>query len=241
MHAHFLTDSDYESYQKCSICGSLFHRNPTPPDELYLDGKYWNGSTGKSDLISQIYNCAEHRENGVTKNEFILSRIKPFSKRLLEVGCAPGSTLRAILDAARAESVTGIEPDDTYLQQILETIGYFYRKPEFLTGYFPEITGQILAGTFDQILAIDTFEHCFDGPAFLAECSRLLNKHGELFLMLPLVDDDGTIYCERMLVPEHPALYSFQYMEEMLTDAGFGDVIFDRWTDGHETVSATKE
>lgn len=234
MHSHHYIPSEFEDYSRCDICGTLKHVNPLNPEDIYLDS-YWSDKHTHPTLKEQCYNIDVHQENGKTKNQFILERIPQYSEKVLEIGCAPGSTLHAILRENRASEVFGIEYDPNYARDIADIIGgssilYF--------GEFPKCSVRKHA-PLDTILAIDVLEHSFESTEFLQECSLLLNNNGLLFLILPLVQDDGSIL-DRMRHREHVHLFSKPHLRELLEETGFKNIQFDQWCGGHDSVIAYK-
>lgn len=234
-----MVDSDLPDYEKCETCGTLRHRNPVNPEEIYLDD-YWSDKHAHSSLRGQEYNCDVHEENGVSKNQFVINLMPEYSKTLLEIGCAPGSTMNAILRAGKAEEVVGIEVDDSYESEIYEIAEEGGYSVDLQFGFFPEIAEFIKDSYFDTIIGLDVFEHSFTPHPFLLEANRLLNNNGFLLLMLPLVNDDGSIL-PRMACREHVHLFTKGYMVEMLEQTGFKDIRFSQWCDGHSVVTAIKQ
>lgn len=229
---HKYTASQYPEYEECVKCATLHHLNPLHPHEVYEDG-YWSEKWLHGTLQEQIHNCAVHQENGWTKNAFTLSKLPAYSETLLEIGCAPGSTLNEIMFEQRAGSIIGVEVDREYEAGIREIVGWPEHVFKLMFGYFPDVTGNLPSGSISTIIGLDVFEHSFVPDMFLRECSRLLEKSGTLFLMLPL---HATGFNPRFLHREHVYLHSPKHMEEMLLSHGFTDIQFDAWTSGHEAV-----
>ena len=238
MHQHKYRPSQYSGYAKCEICHSLRNIAPADPAKVYEEG-YWSAEQGHGSLAEQCHNIAVHQENGLTKNDFILKHLPEFSETLLEIGCAPGITLKEILDKGRAGQAFGVEVDRSYQQEILSIIGNEEKVPSLIFGYFPEATSLLWNNFCDVILGIDVFEHSFQPTAFLKECSRLLNNKGTLFLMLPMASDSGEVPL-RSLHREHVNLFTKSAMKEMLEEVGFQDVSFGEWHEVHQSVLAGK-
>jgi len=239
MHQHKYAPSQYPDYEKCEVCHSLHNLAPAAPDKVYEGGVYWTANEGKPTLQEQCHNIAVHQEKGLTKNDFILNHMPEYSETVLEIGCAPGITMKEILDKGRAKQTFGVEVDKSYEQEMLSIIGHEDKFPALLFGYFPEATSFLGDHFCDVILGIDVFEHSFEPEAFLKECSRLLNNKGTLFLMLPMASDSGEVPA-RSLHREHVNLFTQSAMKEMLFKAGFEYVSFDEWHEIHQSVLAVK-
>lgn len=232
---HKYKPSEFEDYERCQTCGTLHHLNPIQPDEAYLNN-YWSEERGHSNLEAQAWNCDVHEENGLTKNQFVLNLLPEFSPYLLEIGCAPGSTLRSILDSDRASWVTGSDYDPAYEEGIREIINH---PVELVFGPFPKSFKDRQPSSFNTIVGLDVFEHNFDPDSFLKACQLLLNNNGFLLLMLPLVSNEGEVF-DRMRHREHVFLHSKKHMEILLKEHGFKDIAFSQWCQGHDCVTAIK-
>ena len=88
--------------------------------------------------------------------------------------------------------------------------------------FFEDYVGNKL---FDNVVAMDVFEHIEDGQAFLDNCKSQLNTNGRIIFMLPVLDDMSNF--EKFKCDEHIWLYTFDHLRAM----GFSE--FDKWTDGH--------
>lgn len=236
-HIHQFTPSKYPDYNECLDCHSLHRIAHQPLSEMYEGGIYWDGHI-KPTIYDQQYNVDKHRENGLTKNEYVLQRIPPRNDTVIEIACAPGNLMNALLREKYAEKVIGFEVDATYEKDIRGIAGY---PVELIFGYFPESSRKLEDGIADTIIALDFLEHTPNPYEAIRECHRLLNHNGILLLMLPLAENDGTVSCERMIHPEHLWLLSKRHMVEMLADEGFKDIGLSAWTSGHDVVTGRKE
>lgn len=238
---HRFTPCDVPDYEHCGLCGTYHSLKAPRPEEIY--GKdYWSGKNGLSTFRDQNYNVEKHLERGLCKNEFVMNLIWTQDRSTaLEIACAPGSLLRRLSD--QFENVTGIEVDSSYDKDIQDMAGL---KAGLLFGYFPEVTKEVfLSQEFSLIVGLDIFEHSHDPEAFLAECARLLKPDGQILLMTPMVDfpewPKGLALPARFFHPiEHVYIHSYENLFHLLTDAGFAAVKADRWTLGHETITARK-
>lgn len=239
MHKHtFIPSGEVEDYEVCTQCQTLHHLNPAKPEDVYQD-EYWSDKHSHSSIYEQCFNLDSHIENGLTKNQFILDHIPVYSEKLLEIGCAPGATINAILRSDMADEIVGIDVDKSYAKEIEEIATRVCGEVTLKFGFFPEAADDYVDGYFNCIIGVDVFEHSFTPELFLKKCFLLLNNNGCLFLMLPLVQDDGSIL-DRMRHREHVHLFSKSCLKEMLEEIGFKDVTFDQWCGGHDTVTCYK-
>lgn len=234
-HLH-LSPSQYPLYDICSTCGSLVHQNPLTSQEAYETG-YWEPESAHGSLYDQQHNVDVHKENGLTKIEFTLSRLPIHSNHAAEVACAPGNLMNALIRLGYADKVTGFEVDERYDEDIRGIACY---PVDLRFGYFPFSAKDIPDESIDTIIALDFFEHMHFPIAVAQAFHRLLNNNGVLFLMLPMVEDDGTLLSPKMAHPEHCFLFSKKWMRDTFTELGFKNIQFDRWVEGHDSFRAVK-
>ena len=193
---------------------------------LYTE-EYWSHENGHSTLEEQIYNVDAFKVNGCTKNEKVLQYTK-CGDTVLEIACAPGILLKRL--TSYFDQVIGVECDDGYAKDIASIAG---DRVTLRFGLFPDMD---VPGGLDCVIALDVFEHVPDGHKFLSVCKSLLRPGGQLIMMLPLVMDEQ--FDDKMFHPvEHAWIYSKTELNQMLLDHGFTNMVFDRWTLGHELVS----
>lgn len=231
----------HPDYEACIHCLTQHSRKALAPEEIYLS-EYWSPKWEHGTIEDQIYNVEQHKENGLSKNQFALNLISlSNAARLgygtaLEVACAPGSFLRR-LKLCGFERVIGVEADAAYEEPIRKAAAC---KVELLFGLFPEATKGMAARSCDLTVGMDIFEHAHEPQAFLAECARLLKSQGQLIIMAPTLAEDVSMP-ERFFHPiEHAYVHSQAHMLMLLKEAGFGAVEFSRWCLGHETISTFK-
>lgn len=234
---HHFVDSLRKEYSLCTVCGTARSKSAEDPYVIYSDD-YYSPKHNRSTIEEQVYNVETHKENGVTKNDFVIERLSPSSfEGALEIGCAPGSLLKR-LRIFGFKRVVGIEVDERYDPNIRAICDV---GPELIFGFFPEVTELVFRKpTFSAVIALDIFEHFFDPKAALMECNRIMVPGGQLFLMLPLLIP-GVGLDDRFFVPsEHVYLHSDVHIRELAEEAGFGNIHLDEWTGGHNSVSAIK-
>ena len=103
------------------------------------------------------------------------------NKRVLELGCAEGSTTRVL--QARGCHVTGIEID-CEAAQVARNFADRVLVQDLDGAHFEaELAGE----RFDVVLSADVLEHLRDPGRCLRACSRLLKPGGEVVLSVPNV------------------------------------------------------
>lgn len=222
-------------YERCEHCDTYHSLTAPPPEEIYT-ACYWDGVT-HSTITDQVYNVDVHREGGLTKSEYVLKLIRTQDRSAaMDIGCAPGVLLRRLREDAGFAWTCGVEFDAAF-DDAIRSNGH---RDHLLFGGFPQATAELLDESFSVITALDVLEHSHEPQAFLAECARLLKPHGQLILMMPLVEERRAIM-PRMFHPiEHVYLHSSRNLLEMLASAGFCGFRLGRWTVGHESVSAVR-
>lgn len=229
--------SEQDAYDVCGFCGTYRSRVAPHPGELY-GADYWTPERMHSTMPEQVYNVDGHRENGLTKNEFVLNHIEVGSRAAaIEIGCAPGRLLLQLRGMAGFAQVIGVEAHPSFEKDIRQ-IGAF--GGPLIFGLFPMATSSLPDESFSLVVALDVCEHSHEPEAFLAECSRLLEPEGQVLLMMPLIDRSVEM-TGRMFHPrEHVYMHSARNMAAMLADVGFTQIAFDRWCPGHELMSGRK-
>lgn len=227
--------SPQPDYEVCTLCGTYHSTASLTPKEIYEDN-YWSEKWGHNTLQEHQHNVDVHTENGVTKNEFVLSRIEVQSRNtVLEIACAPGNLLRKLREQVGFRQVVGVDVDARYFSEMRDIAG---REPVLVSGYFPDATKTFGYDMFDLIIGLDIFEHMHDPRAFLFECYRLLKRQGQLLLMAPMMTQ--TFNPRFFHAKEHVFLHSMEHMQQLLLDTWFGVATYDKWTEGHDTISVFK-
>lgn len=231
MHVHSFVPSHVADYEVCSTCGTYHSLKPEDPAKIY-NVEYWSEKHHHSTMREQVYNIEEHKENGLSKAEFIENLIADrVPSKALEIGCAPGVMLRRLRKLGL--EMTGVEFSQS-MESEIRSIGE--HTGELVFGPFPTV--DLPRDHYNLVLAMDVFEHSFFPELFIWKCSDVLREGGKLALMVPLM---GEGFNERMFHPaEHVFLFTEKWMREALENFGFKDAKFDRWCSGHETVVATK-
>jgi len=97
--------------------------------------------------------------------------------RVLEIGCASGSTLRWIKTIRPGVNTVGLDKFAAALQHIKQNADEVFIQD--LNDPLPDI------GSFDLILALDVLEHLVDPAAVLEDLRRRLNPGGSVIVSLP--------------------------------------------------------
>ncbi len=202
--------------------GSCYLINPPPFD---YSAPYW-GKDGRSTLEEQRFNVHGFKnENGMTKSENVL--LHCIGTSILEIGCAPGSFLRLAVE--QGFECLGIAPEKGLSQAINAHCGC-----QVIEGFFPDAIKDS-DRLFDNVVAMDVFEHIEDGKVFIENCMKRLLPNGRLILMIPMLTDEDEFrpqdFCD-----EHVVIYHKKHLEEWLKP-----VVFDTWITGHTIFVVEKK
>jgi SAM-dependent methyltransferase len=111
--------------------------------------------------------------------------------RVLDAGCGEGFGA-AVVSAADAARVAALDYDLATVSQARMVYG------------LPAVQANLVAlpfrdAAFDVVLSLQTIEHLWDQPAFLAECARVLQASGRLVLTTPnrLTFPPGNVFHQR--------------------------------------------
>lgn len=232
---HEYQPSVQPDYEVCTLCGTYHSTVSLSPKEIYEDN-YWSEKWGHNTFKEHQHNVDVHTENGLTKNEFVLKQIAISNRNsVLEIACAPGNLLKRLKQDTGFRLVVGVDVDAHYFPEMRDIAG---RDPVLVSGYFPDATKCFGYSMFDLIIGLDIFEHMHDPRGFMLECNRLLKKDGQLLLMAPLMSIN---FNSRFFhAKEHIFLHSVQHMDELVLETGFQMPIYDKWTEGHDTISTFK-
>jgi SAM-dependent methyltransferase len=102
----------------------------------------------------------------------------PSTGRVLDAGCGEGYGAE-LLRLAGAGSVTGLDYEDTTLRHVRRV----YPQITVVRGNLVQ-TG-FADATFELITSLQTIEHLWEQPRFVAECARILAPGGTLVLSTP--------------------------------------------------------
>jgi SAM-dependent methyltransferase len=118
----------------------------------------------------------------------------PSTGRVLDAGCGEGYGAE-LLRLAGADSVIGLDYEDTTLRHVQRV----YPQLNVVRGNLVQ-TG-FTDGVFDYITSLQTIEHLWEQPRFVAECARILASDGTLVLSTPnrLTFPSGNWYHTREL------------------------------------------
>lgn len=233
---HEFAPVGFALYEQCVRCATYHSLAPSDPEAYYSSG-YWDG-VKRSKIIDQDYNISKHKEDGLTKSEFLFNQIWTQDRSsALDIGCAPGSLLKMLKETAGFERVVGIDVDPEVELDILKIAG---ENVDVLFGLFPRDTKKWNPEQFSLILASDVFEHVKEPEPFLAECHRLLQPDGQLLIMAPMISAAYAMPSRFFDADEHAWLHSQTNITSLLNDAGFTNRTFARWTEGHDTVTVRR-
>src|SRR3954451_3880166 len=112
----------------------------------------------------------------------ILVHVPATARRLLDLGCATGTT-GAALKARQPAHVTGIELEPGYAQEAGQ------RLDEVITG---DVEHAEPDGTYDTLIAADILEHLKDPWTALRRYAQRLDRHGTAVLSIAHADHLST-------------------------------------------------
>src|SRR5689334_23176902 len=95
--------------------------------------------------------------------------------RVLDAGCGEGYGAE-LLRLAGAASVTGLDYEDTTLRHVRRV----YPQTNVVRGNLVQTPFQ--SNAFLLVTSLQTIEHLWEQPSFVAECARILEPHGTVVL-----------------------------------------------------------
>ncbi len=120
-----------------------------------------------------------------------VARLVGSSKRVLEVGCGPGSITKLLAQHGQCR-VTGLDWDQEAIEKVApycETV----MRADLNSAEWP----RLLDGTerFDVVVAGDVLEHLYDPWAVLAQMAGFINSNGYLVISLPHMGHAAVVSC----------------------------------------------
>jgi methionine biosynthesis protein MetW len=109
----------------------------------------------------------------------ILDLVPGRARRVLDLGCATGTTGAALKQRQPVE-VVGVEREPEYAREAAQ------RLDRVVTGDLEQLDPSTL-GRFDAVIAADVLEHLVDPWTTLRACARTLNPGGTAVVSLPNV------------------------------------------------------
>ena len=211
---------------RCQSCGLTYvspRYNAVKRTNLYRDESMYRPS---SDPDGRRRSYLDEREQKDRASRQLLRRIEKYRDggRLLDVGSGPGFFLATLGDNWTAK---GLEASPLAVR-IADEIGVSVGLGEFENGLYP-------ARRFDVVTMMQVLDHLPEPAASLAECNRILDRQGLLFLT-GLVNIES--FCARMfrdgyrlLAPNHLYYFSPRTLADMLGRAGFAieEIRFPYW------------
>jgi 2-polyprenyl-3-methyl-5-hydroxy-6-metoxy-1,4-benzoquinol methylase len=170
-----------------------------------------------------------------------LTGLIPPTGRVLDAGCGEGYGAD-LLRTAGARSVVGLDYDGTTLRHIAKV----YPQLKVLQG---NLVQQGLADdSFDLVVSMQTIEHLWDQPAFVAECARVVRPGGTVVLTTPnrLTFPPGNWYHTKELTgPELSDLVAAELEVTIVAglrhgprlrawEAQYGKIVDAQLADGHQ-------
>lgn len=118
-------------------------------------------------------------------------RLVGSSKRVLELGCGPGSITKQLMQHGQCR-VTGLELDSKAINVVAP-----YCEAIMQADLNSEEWPQLLDGTdpFDVVVAADVLEHLYDPWIALKRMASFINASGYLVISLPHVGHSAVVSC----------------------------------------------
>jgi 2-polyprenyl-3-methyl-5-hydroxy-6-metoxy-1,4-benzoquinol methylase len=173
----FLTMETF-NLAECKSCGLIITENAPGKSEI---GKYYksenyisHSDTHQQSLFSYLYKAAR---NIMLKKKFnIIHRHKPFSGRLLDLGCGTGYFIHYM--SAKKWDCVGVEQDKDAKEFAIKNFNLSVLSPDnFINNNENE--------TFDVITLWHVLEHLDDLHDYINKINQNLKKDGILIVALP--------------------------------------------------------
>jgi 2-polyprenyl-3-methyl-5-hydroxy-6-metoxy-1,4-benzoquinol methylase len=161
----------------CSSCG-LNYLSPRLTEsailELYKDEAYYSSNVSGQGY-DEYLDIGHNWEKTFTRR---LKQIAPYksSGRALDIGCGPGYFL--IAAKKLGFDVYGLDPSDYIVEQAAKTWGDRIQLGTVETASYEP-------GSFDLVVAFDTFEHIYHPKHFIGKIHSLLKPGGVLVITTP--------------------------------------------------------
>lgn len=176
----FIQRPDGKEIFECDECGLGF-LCPMPSPEIvaswYKKDYYTRSAFGDGGYFQAMENAYKSEEHSAFHLLDLIEDVTPLDgKRLLDVGCATGITLRIALD--RGSSVEGVEPSEYAAQIARDNYGFQVHKGYLETLQLPE-------NSYDIVTLLDVIEHVPDPVSFIKEVWRILTPNGLVAITTP--------------------------------------------------------
>lgn len=147
-------------------------------------------------------------------------------KRVLEIGCGPGSITRILARDAGC-TVTGLELDPVAIRIVAPFCDQVIQA-DLNSPNWPNLVGG--AGTYDVVVAADVLEHLYDPLKTLQRMVHLINPDGYFVISLPHAGHAAIMSCLAcgdfaygkwgLLDSTHIRFFGFKNIEDLFAHAG---------------------
>ncbi len=188
----FVENIKFLSTACCEDCGFVF-RNKRP--KLSWFEKSWKSRENNIEAVKVQAHWAPKEKRRYDKYQAVANALEPHvkSKRILDIGCGPGTGLKAFQD--NGWNVTGIEPDPVRAKVANET-----HNLNVLNCTANEMPNQ--DEKYDLITIIQVLEHFHHPKEFVAHCLKQLKDDGLIYLEVPhlhyFCNWEDSLYLEHM-------------------------------------------
>lgn len=153
------------------------------------------------------------------ERELVREAFLPLGKRVLDVGCGEGATLRHLEEPEGATGVDLFEDKIAFARAALP-------RCKFVVGSAYDLP--FSAGAFDQVIVRDLVHHLDEPERFVAECARVLEPGGRVDVLEPCRSNPLVFAHGLLLRVERGELRSSMRFVEGLTSPAFRVVATSR-------------
>lgn len=196
-----------------------------PCGDYYTHGSGDGWAGGTLSLANRIIlHLAWRCDHGVEATpDWWEAMLQPGPKRVLEIGCGDGTTLRMLSGLGHA--CTGVEPDSKG-REVAQKGGI-----EILPGTAEDLPDAVRTRKYDCVLMLHVLEHCIDPERALENARDLLEEGGTLIVEVPNNHCAGRdffgIAWLWLDVPRHLNFFTRASLTALLESLGFRSLRFE--------------
>jgi len=161
---------EIKAYQQCSGCHAILQS--TPPNLEEIKTFY-----GTEDTAYKVY-----KPQAPQPRDWSLLNPLPLTGKVLDIGCAAGSTLSSFLAAHPTWQATGMDFSAAALKNAKQNLP---ATTTLIEGDILERLKSLASDTYDLIICEHVIEHLLNPRELLKQIERILKKDGQVFLGYP--------------------------------------------------------
>lgn len=226
---HLITRTDGLDVVQCVGCG-LAYVSPRPPTAVISRLYEHYFTAGMSSTEQRLTRQRQYETSARDRLAALESIEVPIGERILEVGCAYGEFVSALLASGRRPVGLDISPE------CVKVARQRYPRLDFRLGNLDSVLGE---GIFDTICAFQVIEH-YESPSCFFQCAaRLIKPGGTLVLTTPnlacghAVGAGNWVGFRRFY--EHLYFFTHESLDQYGTRHGFS-MLMARSTGGHAST-----